>query len=240
MRDSLYIALDFSSKDLALQFLDEHQLDRVPVKVGMQLFYREGPSLIKELKQRGHSIFLDLKLHDIPNTVYAAMKSLGKLEVDMVNVHAAGGVEMMKAACEGLRDGAEGKAPKLLAVTQLTSTDSEMLKDELLIDAPIDQVIDSYAMMSKKTGIDGVVCSVHEVKRIKERCGSDFLTLTPGIRLKGDRANDQKRVATPQLAKQQGTNYLVIGRSVTQADNPKEAYNQALKEWEDEYSQTIK
>lgn len=237
MNRSIFIALDFATQEEAIQFLKNNHLTGAPVKVGMQLFYREGPSLIQTLKEQGHPIFLDLKLHDIPNTVYQAMKSLAAIEVDMVNVHASGGFEMMKAAKEGLNEIGSDQSPVLLAVTQLTSTTQDMLREELLINDSMEQVVDSYAALAQKAGADGVVSSVWEAQKIKQTCGDDFLTVTPGIRLKGDQSNDQKRVATPNQASY--SDFLVMGRSITQSANPKKSYEQAIKEWNDEHSQTI-
>ncbi|WP_175614799.1 orotidine-5'-phosphate decarboxylase [Piscibacillus halophilus] len=237
MNRSIFIALDFATQEEAIQFLKNNHLTGAPVKVGMQLFYREGPSLIQTLKEQGHPIFLDLKLHDIPNTVYQAMKSLAAIEVDMVNVHASGGFEMMKAAKEGLNEIGSDQSPVLLAVTQLTSTTQDMLREELLINDSMEQVVDSYAALAQKAGADGVVSSVWEAQKIKQTCGDDFLTVTPGIRLKGDQSNDQKRVATPNQASY--SDFLVMGRSITQSENPKKSYEQAIKEWNDEHSQTI-
>ncbi|RPF56053.1 orotidine-5'-phosphate decarboxylase [Aquisalibacillus elongatus] len=236
MKSSIYIALDFETKDEALDFLNQNELHEVPVKVGMQLFYKEGPSFIQSLKEKGHPIFLDLKLHDIPNTVYHAMKSLASLEVDLVNVHASGGLEMMKAAKEGLEDTCGKQASKLIAVTQLTSTSEEVLSNELLINQPMDQVVRSYAQMAQKAGLDGVVSSVWEAQLIKESCGESFVTVTPGIRLINDATQDQKRIATPEQASH--SDFLVMGRSITTSRNPKKAYEQALKEWKHEYRQT--
>lgn len=237
MNQQIYVALDFKTKDEAFNFLKSNQLQGVPVKVGMQLFYREGPELIKELKGAGHPIFLDLKLHDIPNTVYQSMKSLASLEIDLVNVHAAGGIDMMRAAKDGLADVCSERATKLIAVTQLTSTSKEMLSKELLIDRTMEEVVDSYALSAKQAGLDGVVCSVWEAKQIKESCGESFLTVTPGIRLEDDDAHDQKRVSTPSEATY--SDYLVIGRSITKATDPKSAYERALREWNYEHRKTI-
>ncbi|GEL75940.1 orotidine-5'-phosphate decarboxylase [Tenuibacillus multivorans] len=239
MTPPIFIALDFTTEEEAIHFLDRNGLNGVPVKVGMQLFYREGPKLIERLKERDHSIFLDLKLHDIPNTVHQAMKNLARLEVDFVNVHAAGGRRMMEAARQGLEEVTNGHRPRLLAVTQLTSTDQDMLNQELLIDKPIDDVVKSYAKLAQKGGADGVVCSVYEAEQIKQIFEDDFLTVTPGIRLLGDENHDQKRVATPAIAKQKQADYLVIGRSITKVKNPKQAYNRAVKEWNHESSETI-
>ena len=197
------------------------------VKIGMELFYAEGPQIIKTLKDRGHKVFLDLKLHDIPNTVKKTMKVLGEYGVDMVNLHAAGGIDMMTAAKEGLMLGAARLAekPKLIAVTQLTSTDEETMHRELLIDRPLDEVVKQYALNAKEAGLDGVVCSAFEAAAIHEACGADFLTVTPGIRLTKDGSDDQKRVMTPKEAKEAGSDYIVVGRPITAADKPNEAYS---------------
>ena len=242
------IACDFKSADDTIKFLD--RLTRIKdeviscddlrigagrpyVKIGMELFYAEGPAMIKLLKKRGHRVFLDLKLHDIPNTVKKTMQVLGAYGVDMVNVHAAGGVEMMKAAKEGLLLGAARYAdkPKLIAVTQLTSTDEETLHDELLIDRPMDEVVKQYALNAKKAGLDGVVCSAYEAKEIHEARGADFLTVTPGIRFAENNADDQKRVMTPAQAKLAGSDYIVVGRPITAADKPFDAYSRCKEDF---------
>nr|WP_205092472.1 orotidine-5'-phosphate decarboxylase [Thalassobacillus pellis] len=233
INSQIYIALDFESGEKALAFLDEHSLTGVAVKVGMELFYREGPWIIKQLQKRGHPVFLDLKLHDIPNTVKKAMKNLASLGVDVVNVHAQGGSEMMKAAREGLDEGAgNGKRPMLLAVTQLTSTDEQMLSEELQVISKVEDSVIHLAKLAKESGADGVVCSVHEVAGIKASCGEEFKTVTPGIRLVSSEQHDQKRVATPKEAKRQTTDAIVVGRGITQHPSPKEAYRQVEKEWE--------
>ena len=242
------IACDFKSADETIKFLD--RLTRIRseviscddisigagrpyVKIGMELFYAEGPEMIKQLKERGHRVFLDLKLHDIPNTVKKAMQVLGEYGVDMVNVHAAGGIEMMKAAKEGLMLGAARYAdkPKLIAVTQLTSTDEETLHGELLIDKPMDEVVRQYALNAKKAGLDGVVCSAFEAAGIHEACGADFITVTPGIRFVENTADDQKRVMSPAQAKQAGADYIVVGRPITAADRPIDAYARCKEEF---------
>lgn len=229
----LFIALDFPDGDQAMTFLEKHQLIGVPVKVGMELFYKEGPSLIEKLKDRQHPIFLDLKLHDIPTTVHNAMRNIASLGVDVVNVHAAGGVAMMKAAQEGLMKGSTSNEskPLLLAVTQLTSTSEEVLKQELLISHSMNETIAHYANQAKEAGVDGVVCSVREAKMIHQQCGESFYTVTPGIRLEDTNHHDQVRVASPIEAKEQGVDAIVIGRSITKASDPKEVYDKALKEW---------
>jgi len=235
MNSSIYLALDFPIWGETKQFLETNQLDGVPVKVGMELFYREGPKVVENLKEKGHPIFLDLKLHDIPTTVMKAMKNIAKLEVDMINVHALGGSEMLKRAKEGLLSGNTSHETKLIAVTVLTSHDDEIMNKELLIPGNITDNAVHFADFAQQNGADGVVCSVHEAKQIKERCGENFITVTPGIRLADSDTNDQKRVATPSFAKRNGSDCLVIGRTITKARNPLEAYTRAVKEWDDEY-----
>ncbi|WP_156290404.1 orotidine-5'-phosphate decarboxylase [Oceanobacillus salinisoli] len=228
VNDSIYIALDFPNWKEAENFLIKNELQGVPVKVGMELFYREGPSVIDKLKANNHSIFLDLKLHDIPTTVMKAMRNLGNLEVDIVNVHALGGSDMIQAAKEGLLS--SNKKTKLIAVTILTSVDEQTLNNELHIPGLVTENAVHFADFAKQNGADGVVCSVHEAKQIKEKCGSDYLTVTPGIRLENSNVNDQKRVATPKYAKENGSDILVIGRSITEAVKPRNAYERAVKE----------
>jgi orotidine-5'-phosphate decarboxylase len=203
------------------------------VKIGMELFYAEGPMIVKKLKERGHKVFLDLKLHDIPNTVKKAMQVIGGYGVDMVNVHAAGGIEMMKAAKEGLMLGAARYAdkPKLIAVTQLTSTDEKTLHNELLIDRPMNEVVRQYALNTKAAGLDGVFCSAYEAAEIHQACGADFLTITPGIRFADKSTHDQKRVMTPAQAKLDGSDYIVVGRSISAADRPIDAYTRCKEEF---------
>ena len=226
------VALDFSRKEDVMNFLDKFK-EPVYVKVGMELTYAFGFEMIHEIKKRGHKIFLDLKLHDIPNTVKNGMKNLAKLDVDIVNLHAAGGSAMMKAAIEGLKEGAvNGKRPLCIAVTQLTSTSQEAMNEELLIPGDVKDVVISYAKLAKESGLDGVVCSVHEAKAIHEACGSDFLTVTPGIRLADDSKDDQKRVATPAFAKEQGCDYIVVGRSITKSADPVATYHEIEKTME--------
>lgn len=220
---TIITALDFPSKTEAFAFLDKFK-EPIYVKVGMELFYKEGPEIISSIKERGHKIFLDLKLHDIPNTVKSAMRNLASLDVDMVNVHAAGGKKMMAAAIEGLEEGRPGNRPLCIAVTQLTSTSPEMLKEELLIETELAATASHYACMAKEAGLDGVVCSVHESKRIHDECGEDFLTVTPGIRPAGTSKDDQVRIATPSYAKEQGSSFIVVGRPITQATDSVEAY----------------
>ena len=241
MGKDVIIACDFASAEETIRFLDKFNrirdeviscdhvsisISRPFVKIGMELFYSEGPQIIKKLKERGHRVFLDLKLHDIPNTVKKSMTVLGAYGVDMVNVHAAGGIEMMRAAKEGLMLGAVRYAdkPKLIAVTQLTSTDEATMHDELLIDRPLPEVVRQYALNAKAAGLDGVVCSAQEAADIHMACGADFLTVTPGIRLAGDSAGDQKRVMTPADARDQGSDYIVVGRSITAETKPIDAY----------------
>ncbi|WP_416826912.1 orotidine-5'-phosphate decarboxylase [Ectobacillus polymachus] len=231
MSKSLMVALDFPSKQEVEAFLSPFQ-EPLYVKIGMELFYKEGPEIIHYVKEKGHSVFLDLKLHDIPNTVKRAMRNLASLGVDMVNVHAAGGSLMMKAAIEGLEEGAkEGKRPKIIAVTQLTSTSEQLMQQELLIHGSMDETVLHYAKNAQISGMDGVVCSVHEVNSIHNTCGTDFITVTPGIRLSND-VGDQVRVATPKLARELGSDFIVVGRSITQADNPKIAYETVRQQWE--------
>ncbi|MFM1514592.1 orotidine-5'-phosphate decarboxylase [Helcococcus ovis] len=218
------LALDFENAIDAVSFLDNFD-EPIYVKVGMELFYGSGLQLINEIKNRGHNIFVDLKLHDIPNTVKGAMRNLAKLGVDMVNVHCAGGISMMKAAIEGLEEGKlNKKRPLCIGVTQLTSISQEIMNEELLIKGNITDTVLHYAINATKAGLDGVVCSVYESKIIHEVCGNDFLTITPGIRLKGDCKDDQKRVATPELAKEEGSDFIVVGRSITRSKNPNKTY----------------
>lgn len=230
----MYIALDFATGEEALQFLKVNELNNVPLKVGMELFYKEGPAFITKLQNQSHPIFLDLKLHDIPTTVYRAMKNIASLEVDMVNVHALGGVEMMQRAKEGLLAGSSNESPALLAVTMLTSMDEKVMKKDLNIKESLHKQVVHLATLGKQSGVDGVVCSAHEAEMIKKLCGPSFLTVTPGIRLANSDANDQVRTATPAEAKKKEADILVIGRSITNAKDPKEAYNTALKEWKND------
>ncbi len=217
------VALDFSSKEEVVSFLEAFD-HPIYVKIGMELTYACGLDVIQTVKKMGHHIFLDLKLHDIPNTVKGGMKNLAGLGVDIVNVHAAGGIAMMKAAMEGLKIGADGKRPLCIAVTQLTSTSKEAMNEELGIPGEVMDCVIRYAKNAKAAGLDGVVCSVHEAKAIHETCGDDFLTVTPGIRLAEDSKDDQKRVATPAYAKEQGCDYIVVGRSITKSVDPKATY----------------
>jgi orotidine-5'-phosphate decarboxylase len=232
----LIVALDFPSIEEVKKFLQPFHDESMFVKVGMELYYQEGPAIIAFLKEQGHQIFLDLKLHDIPNTVKQAMKGLACLGVDLINVHAAGGVKMMEAALEGLEAGTETgkKRPLCIAVTQLTSTNEQMLHDELLIERSMEETVLHYASLAKKSGLDGVVCSAKEVPLIRKRLGEEFLTVTPGIRFSADDKNDQVRVVTPFQAKQLGSSAIVVGRSITKAVNPHEAYKQLQREWQGE------
>lgn len=230
MKRDVIIALDFKDGKTALNFLDKFVDKKLFVKVGMELFYAEGPSIVKEIKERGHKIFLDLKLHDIPNTVKGGMRSLSHLGVDIVNVHAAGTISMMKAALEGsIRD--DGTRPLVIAVTQLTSTSEERMKEELLIESKINDTIVHYAKNAKKAGLDGVVCSPLEAGMVKNAVGMDFLTVTPGVRFDDGEKGDQVRVTTPKKAKEIGTDFIVVGRPITQAENPVEVYNRCVKEF---------
>ena len=230
MAKDVIIALDFAGAKETLEFLDLFGDEKPFVKIGMELFYAEGPSIVKEIKKRGHKIFLDLKLHDIPNTVKKAMKVLSSLNVDMCNLHAAGAGEMMKAAIEGLTR-EDGTRPLLIAVTQLTSTDERTLREELLIGATMEQTVQSYALNAKKSGLDGVVCSPLEAGKVHEICGEKFLTVTPGVRFADGEQGDQKRIATPEMARALGSDYIVVGRPITAAADPKAAYERCVKEF---------
>lgn len=232
MCKDVIIACDFSSKEELYTFLEKLGDQKPYLKVGMELYYKEGAPMVRELKEQGYKIFLDLKLHDIPNTVYKAMRNLGELGVDITNVHASGGIKMMAAALKGLREGAgEGAMPKLIAVTQLTSTDAETLKNELLIGESLENTVKHYALNAKTAGLDGVVCSPLEASIIKEL---GLMSVTPGIRLAGDSVDDQKRVTTPKKAREMGSTYIVVGRSITGADDPREAYLRCTKEFKGE------
>ena len=222
------IALDFPDKDTTINFLKKFD-EPLWVKVGMELFYGCGPEIIKEIKKLGHHIFLDLKLHDIPNTVKSAMANLAKLDVDMVNVHAKGGIKMMSEAMHAF-DSLE-KKPLVIAVTELTSTSQEMLTNELLCSTTMEKMVIKHALNTKEAGLNGVVCSPLEVKAIKEACGSDFITVTPGIRLKSNSVDDQVRITTPADARLLGTNFIVVGRPITRAENPVLAYKQIKKDF---------
>ncbi|MBQ6029952.1 MAG: orotidine-5'-phosphate decarboxylase [Oscillospiraceae bacterium] len=230
MGKDVIIACDFPSAEQTLAFLDRFTGRKPFVKIGMELFYAAGPDIVRQIKARGHKIFLDLKLHDIPNTVRRAMAVLSNLDVDLVNLHAAGTVEMMKAALEGLTR-PDGTRPLLIAVTQLTSTNQEALEQELLIEKPIDEVVMSYAENAKKAGLDGVVCSPLEAEKVHARCGESFLTVTPGVRFADGDRGDQKRVMTPEQAKEIGSDYIVVGRPITQAQNPAAAYERCCREF---------
>ena len=227
MRDVI-IACDFKNREDLIEFLKPFDGYSPYLKIGMEIFYKEGPSLVRELKEKGFKIFLDLKLHDIPNTVEKAMKNIASLGVDITNVHAAGGVEMMKAARRGLDSVEGGKNTKLIAVTQLTSISQDVLENELLIKAPLADVVKTYALNAKTAGLDGVVCSALEAPIIKEL---GLISVTPGIRFQDDSVNDQKRVATPSYAKELGSTYIVVGRSITASSNPLEAYLRCVKEF---------
>ena len=234
MGKDVIVACDFSSADAVFAFLDKFENEeRKPfVKIGMELYYAEGPAIVREIKKRGHKIFLDLKLHDIPNTVKKAMSVLSSLDVDMTNLHAAGTVEMMKAALEGLTK-EDGTRPILIAVTQLTSTSEERMQKELLINASINDTIVKYAQNTKTAGLDGVVCSPLEAGMVKDSCGKDFITVTPGVRFADGDKGDQVRITTPAKAKEIGSDYIVVGRPITQADDPVAAYRRCVKEFVD-------
>lgn len=230
MGKDVIIACDFKNKEETLKFLEQFTEEKPFLKIGMELFYSEGPDIVREIKKRGHKIFLDLKLHDIPNTVKKAMTSLSKLDVDMCNVHAAGTREMMKAALEGLTR-EDGSRPLLISVTQLTSTSQERMQEELLIKEDLDKVVMHYAENSKLAGLDGVVCSPLEAGKVKEKCGNEFLTITPGVRFETDDVGDQVRVTTPKKAKELGSDYIVVGRPITKAENPVEAYRRCVSDF---------
>ena len=230
MGKDVIVACDFSSAEQVFTFLDKFKERKPFVKIGMELYYAEGPEIVRQIKARGHKIFLDLKLHDIPNTVKKAMAVLSGLDVDMCNVHAAGTSAMMKAALEGLTR-PDGSRPLLIAVTQLTSTDQESMEKELLIEKPLDQVVMSYARTAMEAGLDGVVCSPLEAGKVHDTCGKGFVTVTPGVRFADGDARDQKRVTTPAKAKELGSDYIVVGRPITAAADPVEAYNRCVKEF---------
>ena len=230
MGKDVIIACDFASKDECLNFLDKFTGKKPFVKIGMELFYAEGPAIVKELKDRGHKIFLDLKLHDIPNTVKKSMNVLSRLDVDMTNLHAAGTISMMEAAIEGLTR-PDGTRPLLIAVTQLTSTDQERMENDLLIKEPIDKVVMHYAHNAKIAGLDGVVCSPLEAGKVHDVCGEKFLTVTPGVRFADGDVGDQKRVMTPAEAKKIGSDYIVVGRPITAAEDPVAAYTRCVEEF---------
>jgi len=230
MGKDVIVACDFSSAEQTYAFLERFEGKKPFVKIGMELFYAEGPAIVKEIKKRGHRIFLDLKLHDIPNTVKKAMAVLSGLDVDMVNLHAAGASAMMKAAIEGLTR-ADGTRPLLLAVTQLTSTDQETMERDLLIEKPLPDVVIHYAQTAAKAGLDGVVCSPQEAGKVHAACGDTFLTVTPGVRFADGDVGDQKRVMTPAQARIEGSDYIVVGRPITQADDPVAAYERCLADF---------
>lgn len=230
MGKDVIVACDFSSAKQVFEFLDRFTGKKPFVKIGMELYYAEGPAIVREIKKRGHKIFLDLKLHDIPNTVKKAMAVLSKLDVDITNLHAAGTTAMMTAALEGLTR-PDGTRPLLIAVTQLTSTDQESMEKDLLIHEPIDRVVMHYAGAAKNAGLDGVVCSPLESGKVHEICGDKFLTVTPGVRFADGNAGDQKRVMTPAQAKEIGSDYIVVGRPITAADDPVAAYERCVNEF---------
>ncbi len=232
MGKDVIIACDFAGAKQTFAFLDHFTGKKPFVKIGMELFYAEGPAIVKELKARGHKIFLDLKLHDIPNTVKKAMAVLSGLDVDICNLHAGGGIPMMQAALEGLTR-PDGTRPLLIAVTQLTSTDQEIMERDLWIREPIDQVVMHYAKNAKEAGLDGVVCSPQESQKVHEVCGTSFLTVTPGVRFADGDKGDQRRVMTPEEAKRIGSDYIVVGRPITQAEDPVAAYERCLREFVD-------
>lgn len=230
MGKDVIIACDFASKEATLNFLDKFTDVKPFVKIGMELFYAEGPQIVKDIKARGHKIFLDLKLHDIPNTVKKSMAVLSRLDVDMTNLHAAGTITMMEGALEGLTR-PDGTRPLLIAVTQLTSTDQERMENDLLIKEPIDKVVMHYANNAKIAGLDGVVCSPLEAGKVHDTCGKDFLTVTPGVRFADGDIGDQKRVMTPAAAKEIGSDYIVVGRPITAAEDPVAAYKRCVAEF---------
>ena len=230
MGKDVIVACDFSSAAETFAFLDKFTEEKPFVKIGMELFYAEGPQIVRDIKARGHKIFLDLKLHDIPNTVGKAMRVLSNLDADIVNLHAAGTAAMMRAALEGLTR-PDGTRPLLIAVTQLTSTDEQTMRSELLIGRPLDEVVMCYARNAAQAGLDGVVCSPLEAGKVHERCGADFLTVTPGVRFADNDIGDQKRVTTPAQAKELGSDYIVVGRPVTKAADPAAAYRRCVKEF---------
>ena len=230
MGKDVIVACDFSGAEETFAFLERFTEEKPFVKIGMELFYAAGPQIVRDIKARGHRIFLDLKLHDIPNTVQKAMRVLSNLDVDIVNLHAAGTAAMMRAALEGLTR-PDGTRPLLIAVTQLTSTDEQTMKSELLIDRPLDEVVMRYARNAAQAGLDGVVCSPLEAGKVHEKCGGAFLTVTPGVRFADNDIGDQKRVTTPAQAKELGSDYIVVGRPVTKAADPAAAYRRCVKEF---------
>ena len=230
MGKDVIVACDFDSKEKILAFLDKFQSEKPFVKIGMELYYAEGPAIVREIKARGHKIFLDLKLHDIPNTVKKAMSVLRELDVDMTNLHAAGTKAMMEAALEGLTR-PDGTRPLLIAVTQLTSTSQERMESDLLIEKPLDEVVMHYAKCAEESGLDGIVCSPLEAGKVHDRCGKNFLTITPGVRFADGDIGDQKRVMTPAAAKEIGSDYIVVGRPITAAADPVAAYERCVAEF---------
>ena len=230
MGKDVIIACDFSSKKAVMDFLDLFTDVKPFVKIGMELYYAEGPDIVREIKKRGHKIFLDLKLHDIPNTVKKSMAVLSRLDVDMCNLHAAGTAAMMEAALEGLTR-SDGTRPLLIAVTQLTSTSEERMQNDLLIDRPLEEVVMHYAANTKIAGLDGVVCSPLEAGKVKEVCGKEFLTVTPGVRFADDDKGDQVRITTPAKARESGSDYIVVGRPITQSADPVAAYRRCMAEF---------
>ena len=230
MGKDVIIACDFASREATLNFLDQFTGRKPFIKIGMELYYAEGPSIVREIKARGHKIFLDLKLHDIPNTVKKSMAVLSGLDVDMTNLHAAGTKAMMEAALEGLTR-PDGTRPLLIAVTQLTSTDQESMENDLMIHAPIDEVVMHYAKCAEEAGLDGIVCSPLEAGKVHDKCGKNFLTVTPGVRFADGDVGDQKRVMTPAAAKAIGSDYIVVGRPITAAADPVAAYERCVAEF---------
>ena len=230
MGKDVIVACDFASAEQTFAFLDKFTGKKPFVKIGMELYYAEGPEIVRQIKARGHKIFLDLKLHDIPNTVKKAMAVLRNLDVDITNLHAAGATAMMKGALEGLTR-EDGTRPLLIAVTQLTSTDQEALEKDILIEKPIDEVVMHYAETAKNAGLDGIVCSPLEAGKVHQRCGANFLTITPGVRFTDGEVGDQKRVMTPAAAKKIGSDYIVVGRPITAASDPVAAYNRCVAEF---------
>ena len=232
MGKDVIIACDFPGGEELYRFLDRFTEEKPYLKIGMELYYAEGPEIVREVKRRGHKVFLDLKLHDIPNTVLRAMRALSGLGVDMCNLHAAGTVAMMQAALEGLTR-PDGTRPILLAVTQLTSTTEQRMRDEILIDRPLPEVVASYAQNAQRAGLDGVVCSPLESGIVHSACGNDFMTVTPGIRFADGEVGDQARITTPRQAKELGSTYIVVGRPITQAADPVAAYRRCMQEFVD-------
>ena len=230
MGKDVIVACDISSKAEVMSFLDKFTEEKPFVKIGMELYYAEGPAIVREIKERGHKIFLDLKLHDIPNTVKKSMSVLSRLDVDMTNLHAAGTVAMMEAAIEGLTR-PDGTRPMLIAVTQLTSTSQERMESDLLIEKPLDEVVMHYASCAKKAGLDGIVCSPLEAGKVHDRCGENFVTVTPGVRFADGEVGDQVRVTTPAKAKEIGSDYIVVGRPITAAADPVAAYRRCVADF---------